>query len=212
MTARETIRHVLGVAIRIDDHFVGEPITDELDVRVDTFVRPTQVGGRRRHPDGTYRFIALPDGPHQLAIRSPDERWMTLAPLPAVVTPMLQPSPPLAIEVWPTPAQSTPAGMTSVRGKLVGAPAATIARRIEFDIDGTSTGHRTQSSSLGEFLFLFPGRLEVATDNLVPLRLRVIGGTVNSGEIVDGEQRLPFSGAAFRVVPGRETRVRFHVT
>jgi len=214
LTARKTVRHVLSVAIRIDDHFIGEPIGDELDVRFDTFLLPTQVrgGSRRRHEDGTYRFIDLEDGPHQLEVDSTDDRWMMLAPLPTIVAPLAQPSPPLAIEAWPTPLQSTPLGMTSVRGKLVGTPAATIARRIEFDVDTVDSGHHTQSSSLAEFLFLFPGRLELDADNLVPLSLRVIGGGVTGGEIVDGENHTPFSGAAFRVVPGRETRVRFHVT
>jgi hypothetical protein len=214
MTAQETLRHVLGVTVRIDHHFIGEPITDELDVRLDTFVLPTQVrgGSRRRHEDGTYRFINLANGPHQLQVKSTDARWMTLAALPTIVAPLAQPSPPLAIEVWPTPLQSTPLGMTSVRGKLVGTPAATIARRIEFDVDGVDSGHHTQSSSLAELLFLFPGRLELDADSLVPLSLRVIGGVVTGGEIVHGEQHISFTGAAFRVEPGRETRVRFHVT
>lgn len=214
MTAQETLRHVAGVAVRLDDHFIGEPIGDELDVRLDTYVRPTLVrgGAGRRHNDGTYRFIDLTDGPHQLAVTSPDDRWMMLDPLPPIVTPMLQPQPPLSISMWPTPLQSTPLGMTSVRGKLVGAPAATIARRIEFDVNLVDSGHHSQSSSLAEFLFLFPGRLELDADSLVPLRLRVIGGVVTGGEIVVGEQHTPFAGATFRVVPGRETRVRFHVT
>jgi hypothetical protein len=214
VTAQETVRHTLGVAVRLDDHFIGEPIAEELDVRLDTFVLPTQVrgGNSRRHSDGTYRFIDLAAGPHQVEVTSPDARWMTLDPLPVVVTPMLQPSPPLSIAVWPTPLQSTPLGLTAVRGKLVGTPGATIARRVEFDVNGVDTGHHTQSSSFAEFLFLFPGRLDLDADSLVPLSLRVVGGVVSGGDVIHGEQHEPFTGAAFRVVPGRETRVRFHVT
>lgn len=211
---QESLHHALGVAIRIDDHFTGQPVPDQLDVRLDTFTLPTQVrgGAGRRHDDGTYRFIDIADGPHQLRVTSPDGLWMLLDALPPIITPIAQPTLALKLEAWPTPVQSTPLGMTSVRGKLVGTPAPTIARRIELDINGTDSGHHTQTSSLGELLFLLPGRLDLDADGLVDLALRVIGGTVTGGEIVHGEQHTPFTGATFKVAPGRETRVRFHVT
>ena len=211
---QEAIHHVLGVAVRIDDHFIGSPIPDELDVRLDTYVLPTQVRGgtAHRHDDGTYRFIDIADGPHQLDVRSPDDRWMVLDPLPVIVTPIGQPVLALKIEAWPTPLQSTPLGMTSVRGKLVGTPSTTIAQRVEIDVNGVDTGHHTQTSSFGEFLFLLPGRLDLDPNGLVDVALRVIGHTVTSGEEIAGEQHVPFSGASFTIVPGRETRVRFFVT
>lgn len=211
---QESLHHALGVAIRFDDHFTGLPVPDELDVRLDTELLPTQVRGgtSRRHDDGTYRFVDLADGTHALSARSPDARWMMLDPLPAIVTPVAQPTLALALQAWPTPLQSTPLGMTSVRGKLVGGPGATIARRIELDVNGTDTGHHTETSTLAEFLFLLPGRLDLDADGLVDLAVRAIGQTVTGGEIVDGEQITSFTGAAFKVAPGRETRVRFHVT
>lgn len=217
MSGQESVRHVLGVAIRIDDHFTGEAIRDELDVRIDGDVLPTQVRGGtgRRHSDGTYRFLDLADRSHQLTVRSPDARWVLLDPLPAIVTPVPQPTRALVIEAWPTPLQSTPPGMTSVRGKLVGPPAAAIARRVELDVGGVDSGHRARSTSLGELLFLLPGRLALDAAGLVALALRVVGGTpvtVTGGEIVDGETITSFAGSAFKVAPGRETRVRFHVT
>ena len=209
----ETVRHLLGVAVRVDNHFSAVPVADELVVRVDTAAPTTVRGGSaHRHADGTYRFLDIDDGAHHVAVRSPDDRWMTLDPDPIVVTPMAQPTRPLVIEAWPTPVQATPLGMTSIRGKLLGSPASTIARRIEFDAGGADTQHRTQSSSAAEFLFLLPGNLRLDADGFVPLALRVQGGVVTGGEIVAGEQITPFIGSSFRVVPARETRVRFHVT
>lgn len=212
MTRQESVHHGLGVAIRIDDHFLGAAIPDELDVRLAPDLSPTrvQLGTSRRHDDGTYRFIDVADGPHQLEVAR-DERWMLLEPLPVIVTPVGQPSIAVTIEAWPTATQPTPLGVTSVRGKLVGAPAATIARRIEIDVATTSTGHHTQTDSAGEFLFLLPGRLELDADGLVELTLRAIGDLVTGGEVV-AATRTSFAGATFKVVPGRETRVRIFVT
>jgi hypothetical protein len=68
------------------------------------------------------------------------------------------------------------------------------------------------TSTIGEFLFLLPGRLELDPDGLVQLALRVAGVTVTGGRIVVGEQLTSFSGNAFSISPGRETRVRFFVT
>lgn len=215
MTSQEAVRHTLSVAVRLDDHFLGDPIPDELDVRVDTYFLPTLVRGGNgyRHDDGTYRFLDLADGVHQVQVKAASGQWMLLDAIPAIVTPLAQPMLAMPVQVWPTPQQSTPLGMTSVRGKLLGSPAATIARRIDLDVAGIDSGYHTQASTLGEFLFLLPGRLDLdPVDGMVDLDLRVTGTTVTSGEIVAGEQTSPFSGAAFRIPPGRESRVRFFVT
>ncbi len=209
----EVIHHTLGVAVRIVDHFLGAAIPDELDVRLGAEVRPTvtQLGTRRRHDDGTYRFIDVADGPHQLEVAR-DDRWMLLDPLPVIVTPIGPPAMAIEIVAWPTPVQATPLGMTSVRGSLVGTPAATIGRRIEMMVGTADSGHHTQTRSSAEFLFLLPGRLELDADGLVDLAIRVIGGTVTGGELVAGPTHIPFTGAAFKVAAGHETRVRFFVT
>jgi hypothetical protein len=223
MSAGETVHHVLGSAVRIDDHFLVAPIPDELDVRLDTFERPTKVrgGGSRRHADGTYRFVDLADGTHALRVTSPDDRWMVLDPLPALVVPMAPPIRALRVEAWPTPLQDVPRGMTAVRGKLVGAPGATIAQRIELDvagqpfqveIDGAPRLRFTRSSSFGEFLFLLPGHLPLDGNGQVAITVRVIGHIVSGGDVVDGDQSIPFSGATFRAIPGKETHVRLPVT
>ena len=214
MNAPEMIGHVLGVAVQIDDHFLGRPVPDELDVRLDTELAPTLIRGgtSRRHDDGTYRFLDIAEGTHVLRVTSTDARWMTLDPLPSVSVPVAQPTRALRVQAWPTPLQTTPLGMTAVRGKLLGPPAATIARDIAFDIGGADSGFRSRTSSLGEFLFLLPGRLVLDKAGLVPLALRVTGATVTGGALVVGDQRPTFAGAAFRVVPGRETRARFQVT
>jgi hypothetical protein len=213
---QESVHHTLGVAVRIDDHFIEAPIPDELDVRIDTYLFPTlvQSGAGHRHDDGTYRFLDLADGPHQLQIKSADDRWMMLDPLPVIVTPLGPPPLAIKIEAWPTPVQATPLGMTAVRGKLVGTPAATIGRRIDLAIGSPAvdSGHHTQTSSSAEFLFLLPGRLELDADSLVDLVIAVTGGTVTGGEVVAGELVTPFTGATFKIAPGRETRVRFFVT
>jgi hypothetical protein len=223
MSADDSIRHVLGAAVRIDDHFLVAPIPDELDVRLDAFERPTTVrsGGSRRHADGTYRFIDLADGTHALRVTSPDDRWMVLDPPPAVVVPIGLPARALRVEAWPTPLQDAPPGTTAVRGKLVGAPGATIARRIEIDvagqpfqveIDGAPRLRFTRTSSFGEFLFLLPGSLALDGNGRVEITVRVIGHAVTGGALIDGDQSIPFSGATFRAPPGHEAHVRLLVT
>jgi hypothetical protein len=223
MSGGDTIHHVLGAAVRIDDHFLVAPIPDELDVRVDTFERPINVrgGGRRRHADGTYRFIDLAAGTHALRVTSPDDRWMMLDPPPAVVVPMGSPVRALRVEAWPTPRQDAPPGTSAVRGKLVGAPDATIAQRIEIDvagqpfqveIDGAPRLRFTRTSSFGEFLFLLPGHLALDGNGRVAITVRVIGHVVTGGDVVDGDQLIPFSSATFRAIPGKETHVRLLVT
>ena len=206
---QESVHHSLGVAIRIVDHFLRAPIPDELDVRLGTHIRParTQLGTGIRFDDGTYRFIDVDDGAHQLQVTA-DERWMLLDPLPVIVTPVGQPTVAMEIEAWPSPVQATPLGVTSVRGSLVGSSGVTIGMRVDMDVAGIDSGHHTQTGSTREFLFLLPGRLELDADGLVDLTLWVTGAAVTGGQI----EQTTFSGATFKVVPGRETRVRFFVT
>jgi hypothetical protein len=214
VTATEDVRHLLAVAVQVTDHFLGTPVADELDVRLDGRERPGRVlhGNGRRHADGTYRFVDVPDGgPHAITVASVDERWIALAPPPQVVFPVAQPTQPLVIEVWPTSKQATPLGMTALRGKLVGAPAATIGQRVEVDVDTVDTGHHTRTGPYADVLFPLPGRLELDADGMVPLTVRVVGRTVTGGELVEGERRTPF-GASFVIAPGREAHVRLFVT
>ena len=105
MAMLETVRHTLGIAIRVEHHFLGIPIPDEMNVRVDTDVLPGVVKGRttRLHSDGTYRFIDLEDGPHTVEIAARDDQWMVLEAVPVVVTPVGQPTVPLVVHAWPSP-------------------------------------------------------------------------------------------------------------
>jgi len=208
----DTVRHALSVAVRIDDHFIAAPVEDELDVRLDSIL-PAAIrgGGGKRHSDGTYRFVDVADGAHQIRIAA-NPNWMLLEPLPSIPIPYGPVSTALVISAWPSPARAVPAGLTAVRGKLLGTPTATIGRRIEFSVGGSDAGHHTQTDSLGECVFLFPGDLKLDADRMVALVLRVPGLTVVGGEVVTGDSSVGFTGAAFRIVPGRETRVRFHVT
>jgi hypothetical protein len=210
---QELAHHVLAVAVRLEDHFLAQPIPDELDVRLGTEILPcrTRSGSGHRHPDGTYRFVGVPDGPQQIVIAS-DDRWMVLEPPPAIVLPLADPAEAMVVQLWPTPVQTTPPGMTAVRGKLVGAPAQTIGRRVEIDVGTATAIHHTTSSSHGELLFLLPGRLELDTAGLVPITVRVDGATVTGGELIAGQNHIGFSGASLAIAPGRESRVRFHVT
>jgi hypothetical protein len=136
---------------------------------------------------------------------------MVLEPVPVVVTPVSQPTVPLVVHAWPSPQQATPLGMTAVRGKLLGTPALAIGRRIEIDTGATTSVHYTRTDSFAEFLFLLPGSLPLV-NGLVPITVRAVGASVTGGEVVAGQQEIPFTGASLDIVPGRETHVRFHVS
>lgn len=209
----ETVHHRLAIAVQVEHHFLGDSITDELDVRIDDEVLPAfaKGGTTRRHPDGTYRFVNVPDGPHTINIVSRDDRWLVLEPPPVVVTPVGEPTRPLVVQAWPAPKQATPPGMTSVRGKLIGAPTLAIGRRVEIAAGTTGSAHYTRTDSFAEFLFLLPGTLPLV-NGLVPITVRAVGASVTGGEVVTGEQRVPFTGSALEIVPGRENHVRFHVS
>lgn len=208
----EVVRHRLAIALRVEHHFLGTPIPDELDVRIDREVLPGLVNGSRsrRHADGTYRFIDVPDGPHTIEIATRNDGWLLLEPTPVVVTPIGQPTVPLTIFAWPSPKQATPMGMTAVRGKLIGAPALALDRRVEIDTGSPSTSY-TRTDSFAEFLFLLPGTLPLV-NGVVPITVHVVGASVTGGEVVAGEDITPFTGASLQIVPGRETHVRFHVS
>ncbi|MEO8699974.1 MAG: hypothetical protein ABI867_08015 [Kofleriaceae bacterium] len=214
MTALEPVQHVLAVAVRVTDHFLGTAVPDELDVRLDATELPglTRGGNGRRHTDGTYRFVDIDGGPHTLTVTSPDGRWMALEPIATLWLPAAQPTHALVIEMWPAPSQNAPLGMPALRGKLVGTTAATIDQRIEVDVGPDATGHYTRTTSRAEFLFPLPGRLALDAAGNVPITVRVIGQTITGGELVAGELRTPFIGSAFAIHPGRETHVRLFVT
>jgi hypothetical protein len=137
---------------------------------------------------------------------------MALEPPPPLVLPIAHPTAALDVPMWPTTKQATPLGLTALRGKLVGAPVATVGQRIEVDVGVTDTGHHTRSESFADFLFLLPGHLELDLDGHVPLTVRVIGRAITGGELISGEHRTPFTGPSFAIDPGRETHVRLFVT
>ncbi|MCW5801150.1 MAG: hypothetical protein KIT31_01960 [Deltaproteobacteria bacterium] len=206
MSRQEAVRHVLAVAVRVEDHFLGTPVLETLDVRIDGDRRP------HAHGDGTYCFIGVEDGVHELTIGGLADRWMALEPTPGLVLPLANPGEAIVVPVWPTPSQPTPLGLTSVRGKLVGGPQQTLGRRVEIDVGATPAVHHTISTSRAEFLFLLPGALALDGEGNVPITIRVGGAAVTGGEVVDGEERTPFAGSSIAIAPGREAHLRVHVT
>jgi hypothetical protein len=226
----EVVHHRLSVAVRVDDHFTSTPVAEELRVELETLERgvPTRAGNGHRHDDGTYRWANLADGPRLIHVSSPSGRWVAWEPAPLVTLPLADRRAPVVIQVWPTPNAMVPAGVTAVRGTLIGTGIGS-GQRVEIEsLETPARGHFTRTDSRGDFLFLLPGWLEAypriepedpdepdvpPVPNLgVELEVRVPGRTVTGIEIVVGGTATLFTGSKVFVPPGRETRARIHLS
>ena len=222
MPPREALSHRLSFAVRFVDHFSGEPVADELPVRLaDTLQRPAtrSDGAGHRQPDGTYRFLNAPDGDVTVLWRQPFERtqagWSRFAADPVIHLPLADAATPVAVDLWPSAGAQAPASATGVRGKLVGANAGGLTVRIARF--GQPFDRFTLSDAAGEFLFLPPGRLtpDPATGR-VPLSIEVRqpGGALRA--VIGGAFLPPTAGAAFAaadfdIAPRTLPRIRFQL-
>ena len=201
----------LSFALQPTDHFSGLPVPEELAVSLDTpdpaVVAP--VGGIR-HADGSYRWINLATGAHTATVMSPSGRWVSWVPGPVSITlPLADPKQPVALELWPTPRASAPAGVSAVRGKLLGAGS---MAGLRVSIDGTgaaSLGKWTLTDDDGEFLYLLPGGpWPLTSAGLLDLTASVLTKSISGIAVTGGGT---FVGSRFEVPPQREMRVRFQL-
>jgi hypothetical protein len=207
-------QHTLSFAVRFNDHFLREPVPDELPVRLSpSFQRPVRDGaGKARQRDGTYRFIDVAPGAHRLLWAPPFEdsfaMWTSWEPLLDLTLPFADPSAVVDIDLWPTPSASVRAGTTAVRGKLVGANA--VAQEVSVRRTGAAQpGRVTRTDRYGEFLFLLPERIEPNATGLLPLTITVTNRVVSGGTVEPAG--TSFAGANFVVRPAVATRVKFSV-
>lgn len=206
MRAVEIVRHQLSMAVRVEDHFTGEPWPSELDVALDTSEPPLDVqgGGKIRHSDGTYRFIRLTPGAKQLTVRARDGTAFTWTPSTAVALPLISPSTPVVVEMWPAPNARIAAGTIVIRGRLVTAPA---GQEVNIEVVGRPPrNRRTRCDANGEFAFVVVGPMELDADYELELAVTVPARVVDTIQILDGDTNPTVSGNTFAVPPGRETR------
>ena len=221
MTA-ELLVHRLSLALRLIDHFSGEPVADEFPLRLaGSLQRPVlSPGGRtRRQHDGAYRFINLPAGRVSVLWREPLarrhgawQRW--LDDDPQFTLPLADPGRYADVELWPTPQASAPAGATGVRGKLSGPGAA--GQTVRITVPGQPSDRRTRSDDNGDFLFLPPGRLLLDSAGRVPLRIEVYAAdstprAVADGRFVPDSAGAAFAGPDFTVTPRSVPRIVFRL-
>ena len=213
MIAVEDVRHRLSFALRVDDAFVDAPIAEELRVSLDTGEAPLKAPDHDgpRQADGTYRFLDLAPGPRQLTIASPSGDGFTWTATTPIAIPIADPRQAVVVSMWPTPQARTPLGVIAIRGALVTAPAGT-----EVHIDPVATpspGKKTRTDAAGEFLFVVAGWTEIdPTSGLVELVASVPAHLVTSVDVLDGPTVTTYATPNFFVPPGRDTRVRIHVT
>jgi hypothetical protein len=211
--AVEHVRHRLSFALRVDDAFVDAPIAEELHVSLDTGELPLPAPDHDgpRQADGTYRFLDLTPGPRQLTITSPSGDRVTWTATTPITIPVADPRQAVVVSMWPTPQARAPLGVIAIRGALVAATAGT-----EVHIDPVATpppGKKTRCDATGEFLFVVAGWTEIdPTNGMVELTAAVPAHTVTSIDVLDGSSVTTYASANFFVPPGRDTRVRIHLT
>lgn len=222
MTA-DSVRHVMSFAVSFVDHFNGEPVPDELPVRLaGSFARPARAPGGRgyRQADGTYRFVNVAPGPQRLLWREPFNRgeagWMRwYDPEPELVLPLANPAQAERIELWPAPSAEPAKGAVGVRGKLAGPDASGLEVRLA--LQGQPFDRFTCTDAAGEFLFPLGGRLPLDNAGRVPLRIAVqaADGTprlLAGGGFIPAATGSNFGADQFAILPGQLARIRFNLT
>jgi hypothetical protein len=216
----EEVRHSLAFAIRVDDAFTDRPVGEELDVSIDTGETPVAApGGGRRQADGTYRFIDLAPGPRQVAVASPSGVGFTWTATTSVAVPIADRRAAIVIPMFPTTSASAPTNVIAIRGVLVTAGAGQ-----EVQINPVLNPPPTPPPPLppprftrcdadGEFLFVVAGGTQIdPPSGLVPLKVDVPGRGVTSVEVFEGLTATIYPTHTFFVPPGRELRVRIHLS
>ncbi len=212
MSALSSIQHGLSFVLRFDDHFLGRAVPESFPVRIaKTLQRPAKtMSGSYRHEDGSYRFLDLPAGDHEVTWVPPlaksTDHWSSFeAPL-VVSIPAANPASLIRRELWPTAAAPAPDGMTCVRGKLSGPN--NIRRRVTIQsMVGTPSSHFTISNDTGEFLFLIPAALPLTSDGMVELTASVDASAITGGQLHPAG--ASFVGPDFQVTAGKTSRIVF---
>jgi hypothetical protein len=209
--AIEVARHRLSVAVRVDDHFTGAPVREELGVALSTQEPAIAASsGSLRHPDGTYRFIDLGSGARDVTVTVPDGAGFTWSPTTAIVLPLADPRVPVVIELWPSPKATAPPGALAVRGRLDAPIASPVAPGQEVHMEVVSgfppRNKRTRIDADREFLFLVVGPTELTSKYRVQVKVTTPGRTIASIDITDGDGTTAFTGNTFDVPPGGEIR------
>jgi hypothetical protein len=217
----DPIRHRLSLVVRPTNHFSGEPVVDELPVRLGTtFERPVRVPGERgrRQDDGAYRFVDLRSGAVRVLWREPFARghgpWVRWDDDPVVTLPLTDPASFVDLELWPAPHAEVAVSVTGVRGKLVG-PAA-VGQVVRIALQAQPFDRFTRSDDHGDFLFLPPGPVPMNAAGRVPMTIavRAPDGTpriVTGGSFVPAAAGAPFAGADFTLLPRVVSRVIFQI-
>lgn len=211
-------QHLLSFAVRFNNHFTGEPIGDELPLRLDrTFLWPVATaGGGYRHADGTYRFINVAGGQHRVRWLLPFEDdhkgWVSWEDDLVVSLPLTDPEDLMNRDLWPHASAVVPPGNTAVRGRLVGANIADL--RVQIRHPAIASTRFTRTDENGNFLFLLPQPLATNNTGRLPLRLRVDNGAraVDGGEFIPQASGAAFVGSQFLVLPGKTSRVVIEIT
>jgi hypothetical protein len=205
--------HTLSLAVRVRDHFTGAPVPLALVVGL-TGAGVTPVSGPaggRRQPDGTYRFVGVPDGDWPLTVADETGAWRFPAALPTVHFPRLTPATPIEVDAWPTPAASLPPGLTVLRGRVLHdvTSAPLVGVEVRVDQAAGAFGHTARTDGDGEFVFVVAWSIPLDTSRRVPLVVQVTGHTVDSVAL---RPAAASPGAAFSTPPGEPTRlvVRAH--
>ncbi len=217
---QDTFEHLLSFVVRFDDHFLGGPVTEELQLNTvspaNAMILPvTAQAGGFRQPDGTYRFRDLRPGSYPIQFASLTGSWTSWDPPLTVTAPLASPAKPVARDLWPTANAPVAPGMTAIRGKLLGANVGRL--KVEVTPKGAAfSGRFNMSDAAGEFLIPFPVRVKPEKDGRIKLTIRVANGarTVGTITVLDGmpPPAPPVVAPDFVIVPGRATRVKFSVT
>ena len=219
----DQVRHLMSFAVSFVDHFGGEPVADELPVRLaGSFARPAPAPGGRgyRQADGSYRFVNVAPGPQRLLWREPFKRseagWLRwYDPEPELVLPLANPAQPQRIELWPAPSADPAKGAVGVRGKLAGPNAGALEVRLV--LQGLPLDRFTCTDAAGEFLFPLSGRLPLNNAGRIPLEIAVqaTDGTprlLAGGAFIPAATGASFGADQFEILPGQFARIRFNLT
>ncbi len=213
-------KHDLSFVVRFNNHFTGTAVSDELPVRLNnTFIRPVQKtdGAGLRQTDGTYRFIDLNPGLHQVLWLPPFMNsyrgWISFEDELNVVLPIENPGAVIERVLWPSPDAVVSPSTTAIRGKLRGDNVTGLEVRIMPDVE-LSTPFFTLSDRLGEFLFQISNPVTAEDNGLLSLRIEVEAGgrVVTGGGFIPPATGATFPAAVFKVKPGICSRVIFQVT
>jgi hypothetical protein len=212
MMGRESIRHRLALAVRVDDHFSGQPASQALSVTLDDNEAPLALPGGAgcRHADGTYRFLE-PTRAGVRQVRVAGAQGFTWADSTVIGLPLASAAAPLVIEFWPSANAVVPAGTLAIRGRLAGA--ASPGQEVRIEATGMPLrNRRTRADADLEFLFVVLGAAKLNAMGKVGLTITTPGLTVQSIAIREGDQTTTTPGGAIAVQPGREHRAVITLT